>query len=186
VATARAAVEFADGRSESVGESLSRVRMADAGLPPPELQLNVFGALGDWLARPDFCWEELGVLGEFDGRVKYLGTREEVARAVMQEKRREARLREMGWVVVRWEWADLGDLPALRRRVESAFGQARPATIRGWVAPSDPPSERSRSRSEPSLPEFREQGHVSGAGRQGDAGERADGAGVDARIRALP
>jgi hypothetical protein len=75
VVTARAALEFADGRSKSVGESVSRVRMADAGLPMPQLQLNVFDGLGGWLARPDFCWEELGVLGEFDGQIKYRGTR---------------------------------------------------------------------------------------------------------------
>jgi len=170
VGTARAAMEFADARSESVGESVSRVRIADSGLPMPELQLNVFDSLGAWLARPDFCWEALGVLGEFDGRVKYLGTRDEVAHAVMKEKRREARLREMGWVVVRWEWADLADLQAFRRRVESAFAQARPATIRGRVGPSEPPSDRPRSRTAPSLPEFREEGHVSGAGRRGTRG----------------
>lgn len=171
VVTARTAMAFADGRSESVGESVSRVRMADVGLPMPQLQLDVFTSLGSWLARPDFCWEELGVLGEFDGQVKYVGTRDDVARAVMQEKRREARLREAGWVVVRWEWADLADLPAFRRTVESAFAQARPATIQGRVAPSQPPSDRPGSRIAPSLPEFREQGHVSGA-RRGDGGGR--------------
>jgi len=138
---------------------------ADAGLPAPELQLNVFDGLGGWLARPDFCWEELGVLGEFDGQVKYRGTRDEVAQAVMQEKRREARLREIGWVVVRWDWADLGSLQTLRRRIEAAFNQARPDSIRGSVAPADLPSPTSRSRNVPLLPEFREQRHVSGAGR---------------------
>jgi hypothetical protein len=146
VGTARAALEFADSRSESVGESVNRVRLADAGVPTPELQLDVFDGLGRWLARPDFCWEECGVLGEFDGRIKYVGTRDEVAEAVMQEKRREARLRELGWGVVRWDWDDLTDLPALRRRIEAAFAQARPAQIRGRVAPSDPPSGRSGSR----------------------------------------
>ncbi|MCC6496005.1 MAG: type IV toxin-antitoxin system AbiEi family antitoxin domain-containing protein [Propionibacteriaceae bacterium] len=186
VITARAALKFADGRSESVGESVSRVRMAAAGLPMPELQLNVFDGLGGWLARPDFCWEEFGVLGEFDGQIKYQGTREEVSQAVMQEKRREARLREAGWGVVRWDWADLGNPRALRRRIESAFDQARPAGIRGCVAPSDAPSNRSRSRSEPSLPEFREQGPGSGAGGLEDAGERPKTVAADARIRGLP
>jgi len=186
VATARAALEFADGRSESVGESVSRVRMADAGLPVPQLQLNVFDGRGGWLARSDFCWEEFGVLGEFDCQIKYRGTRDEVARAVMQEKRREARLREVGWGVVRWDWGDLGDPPALRRRLEAAFDQARPAKVRGWVAPSDPPSRRSRSRSERSLPEFREQGDVSGACVPEDAGEWPSPLPADARIRGLP
>ncbi|MFT4110919.1 hypothetical protein [Propionicimonas sp.] len=133
ISTARAALAFADGRSESVGESLSRVRLAAAGLVRPQLQLNVFDEEGNWLARTDFGWEQQGVLGEFDGRIKYVGTAEEVAQAVMQEKRREARLREAGWVVVRWTWADLADPAALRRRIESAFRQARPELIRGHL-----------------------------------------------------
>ena len=75
------------------------------------------------------------MLGEFDGRIKYLGTADEVAAAVMKEKAREARLRELGWVVVRWDWADLGDPQAFRRRIEAAFAQANPANLRGWAEP---------------------------------------------------
>ncbi len=133
-AAARAALAFADGRAESVGESLSRVRLAEAGLARPELQLNVFAPGDHWLARCDFGWEEQGVLGEFDGKVKYTGAPSEVARAVMAEKQREARLREAGWVVVRWGWDDLSEPAALRRRIEAAFRQARPDQIRGRVA----------------------------------------------------
>lgn len=136
VATARAALAFADGRSESVGESISRVRMAAAGLPTPQLQVNVFDEFGTWLARTDFGWEMLGVLGEFDGRIKYVGTSDQVARTVMLEKDREERLRELGWVVVRWKWADLADLDKFRRRIEAAIAQANPSAIRGFVRPS--------------------------------------------------
>ncbi|MGC3993894.1 MAG: hypothetical protein QM779_07290 [Propionicimonas sp.] len=136
VATARAALTFADGRAESVGESISRVRMAAAGLPVPQLQVNVFDEFGIWLARSDFGWEALGVLGEFDGQLKYVGTPEQVARTVMREKDREDRLRELGWVVVRWKWADLADLNGFRRRIEAAIAQANPSAVRGSVRPS--------------------------------------------------
>ncbi len=136
VATARAALSFADGRSESVGESISRVRMAAAGLPAPQLQVNVFDEFGTWLARTDFGWEMLGVLGEFDGRIKYVGTSDQVARTVMLEKDREDRLRELGWAVVRWKWADLADLDGFRRRIEAAIAQANPSAIRGFIQPS--------------------------------------------------
>lgn len=136
VATARAALAFADGRSESVGESISRIRMAAAHLPTPQLQLSVFDASGTWLARTDFGWEWLGVLGEFDGRVKYTGSPDEVTRTVMREKDREARLREQGWCVVRWGWTDLADPVQLSRRIQAAFAQANPAAIRGSVRPS--------------------------------------------------
>lgn len=133
IATAREALAFADGRSESVGESVSRVRLFESGVPEPELQVNIFDERGNWLARSDFGWVIRGVLGEFDGKVKYTGTSEEVARAVMQEKRREAKLRDQGWIVARWGWTDLGDRQALRHRIEVAFGQARPAEIRGFA-----------------------------------------------------
>jgi hypothetical protein len=132
---ARAALIFADGRSESVAESVSRVRMSQVGIPSPQLQVNIFDENGTWVARSDFGWLESGVLGEFDGRIKYLGTADEVAAAVMKEKAREARLRELGWVVVRWDWADLGDPQAFRRRIEAAFAQANPANLRGWAEP---------------------------------------------------
>jgi len=98
----------------------------------------VFDAFGTWLARSDFGWKERGVLGEFDGRIKYTGPQDEVARAVMAEKDREARLREAGWVVVRWGWEDLRDPAALRRRIEAAFAQARPEKIRGWAEDAYP------------------------------------------------
>jgi hypothetical protein len=133
IAAARAALAFADGRSESVAESLSRIRLAAAGLPTPELQVNIFDDFGNWIARSDFGWVERGVLGEFDGKIKYTGTPEQIADAVMREKRREANLRALGWTVVRWEWADLGTRPDLRQRIEAAFRQANPATVVGYA-----------------------------------------------------
>ncbi len=124
VRTARAALAFADKRAESVGESISRVRMAEVGLPAPILQFEVWDHLGLWVARTDFCWRERRVVGEFDGRVKYNGTEAEVADVVMAEKRREQAIRDAGWWVVRWGWQDLGDREAFRRRILQAFASA--------------------------------------------------------------
>ena len=94
-------IGFADGRSESVGESLSRVVFAEGGLPPPTLQYEVRDGQ-ELVARVDFCWEDEGVIGEFDGRVKY--TDRDV---LMREKRREDRLRAMGWRFLRFGWEDI-------------------------------------------------------------------------------
>lgn len=124
VGVARAALRFADGRSESVGESLSRVLMAQVGLPAPELQVDLHDRHGVWIARSDFGWLDHWVIGEFDGRVKYLGTPEEVARTVMREKAREQAIRDAGWTVVRWTWTDLGDPVGFRSRIESALALA--------------------------------------------------------------
>ncbi len=60
-----------DGRSESVGESRSRVLMLREQLPVPECQPNLYSADGDHLGRVDFLFEECAVVGEFDGRGKY-------------------------------------------------------------------------------------------------------------------
>ncbi|MGY1823476.1 hypothetical protein [Geodermatophilus sp. SYSU D00079] len=67
--SAARAVRFADGRSESVGESRSRVLLHGLGLLPSTLQLEVRAASGRPVGRVDFGWEEHRVLGEFDGRV---------------------------------------------------------------------------------------------------------------------
>lgn len=107
--TLRAALGFADGRAESPGESISRVVLSRLGIPRPELQFEIFSTGGRLVARVDFAWPDLGVVGEFDGRVKYDGTYgRTTADAVMAEKRREAALVAAGWRVVRWTWSDLG------------------------------------------------------------------------------
>ena len=47
--------------------------------------------------------------------------------AVYQEKCREDALRDHGWQVVRWTWADLRDPAALRGRLERAYQRGRPS-----------------------------------------------------------
>ncbi|TSD94441.1 hypothetical protein FOS14_20710 [Skermania sp. ID1734] len=126
---ARRAIKFLDARSESVGESRSRVLMHRAGVPPPQLQAEVFNASGHWLARVDFLWEKFGVIGEFDGKAKYLRDLPPDAApgdVVVAEKLREDRLREAGWNVVRWTWSDLEKPSALARRLERGFARGKP------------------------------------------------------------
>ena len=106
VRAARDVVAFVDGRSESPGESLSRVRMRQLGLSMPELQHVVRDERG-FVGRVDFWWEEFGVIGEFDGRTKYGLDDERAAGArLWDEKIREDRLRATGPRVVRWIWPD--------------------------------------------------------------------------------
>ncbi len=123
------AVAFADGRSESVGESRSRVLLHRLGLPPSTLQLRIpVSAAAP--ARVDFAWEDEQVVGEFDGRVKYgrlLRPGQEPGDAVFQEKRREDAIRDESWGVVRWTWGELtpGDVVGARVRRALARGRRR-------------------------------------------------------------
>jgi hypothetical protein len=120
-ATARAALSFADGRSESVGESRMRVLMHNQGLPVPELQV-VYRDRGGIIARVDFDFSEYNTVVEFDGRLKYGGASSDV---LVQEKIREDRLRGIGLEVVRTMWPDL-DRPAhTAADIRAAFARAR-------------------------------------------------------------
>ena len=108
--SAARAVLFADGRSESVGESRSRVILHRWKLQPSTLQFEVRSADGDVIGRTDFAWEKHRLVGEFDGRVKYgrlLQPGQDAGDAVFREKRREDAIRDEGWGVIRWTWSDL-------------------------------------------------------------------------------
>ncbi len=61
-------VDLADADSMSVGESLSRVQMFRLGVPRPRLQVPHDDDQG-LIGVVDFDWG--GVVGEFDGKVKY-------------------------------------------------------------------------------------------------------------------
>jgi very-short-patch-repair endonuclease len=117
------AVAAADGRSESVGESRSRVVLHRGGLAPSALQHEVRDPSGLLVARTDFAWEEHRLVGEFDGRVKYgrlLRPGQDPGDAVFEEKRREDAIRDEGLRVVRWVWAELGTGHRLAARVRRA------------------------------------------------------------------
>ena len=66
-------------------------------------------------------------LGEFDGRLKYgrmLHGDADLEDVLWQEKCREDALRELGWEIVRWVWADLWQPSRLVERIERAFARA--------------------------------------------------------------
>ncbi len=119
---ARRVAEFGDPRSESAAESLSRVQILRAGLPAPTLQYELFDADGVFVARPDFLWPDIRLVGEVDGKAKYgelLKPGHDPVDAIMAEKRREESIRQLGYWVVRWDW-DMAwrpeDLASLLRR----------------------------------------------------------------------
>lgn len=127
-ARCRWALGFADARSGSAGESLSRVGIHRLGLPRPVLQQRFDDGSG-LIGVVDFWWPDHRVIGEFDGVGKYL--REEFtggrspAEVVLEEKRRENRLRALDTRVARWDWVTARDRGSLRRVLSEAGLRAR-------------------------------------------------------------
>ena len=129
---ARRILDFADGRSESVGESLTRVLLRRLGLPRPELQSELTSPDGRFVARVDFLFTEFVTVLEFDGRVKYeklLRKGESASDVVYREKVREDAIRALGFGIVRMIWSDLGDGARVLDRCVAAF--ARQGHV-GW------------------------------------------------------
>jgi hypothetical protein len=97
-------IEFAETGAESALESASRVTIALAGFPRPELQrrFTVDGKSYD----ADFYWREADAIGECDGLVKYLDPVAPDPRSatlsVLAEKRREDALRRQVRGFTRW------------------------------------------------------------------------------------
>lgn len=130
---ARQVLDFASPTSESAAESLSRVGMLRAGLPAPIPQFEIYDANGEFVARVDFAWPELGLVAEVDGKAKYgdlLRPGQTSADVVMAEKRREERIREMGYWLIRWDWSVANNPEELRRRFDIGCRHARPIRSR--------------------------------------------------------
>jgi hypothetical protein len=127
---ARRVVALADGGSDSVGESRSRLEIQRAGLPVPALQWKVQG--GGRVFEVDFGWPELHTVGEFDGLFKYgrlLKPGQDPADVVVAEKLREDEIRDLGLRVVRWIWPEIDDFGPVTERLKRAFA-ASPAGAR--------------------------------------------------------
>ena len=116
----RDAIECADGRSGSAGETRTRWLMHWLRMPPPELQAVVRDPSGDLVAVTDFLFRDQWTVVEFDGALKYATSADLVA-----EKLREDRLRELGYEVVRVTWADLEHPARVVARIRAAFARAR-------------------------------------------------------------
>ncbi len=130
---ARRALEQVDGRAESVGESRQHLILRPE-FPTYTTQVNVFDEPGELIGRVDGALLEAGVLAEFDGFVKYERYRREgesIGDAIAREKKREDRLRALGWLVIRFVWDELANPAAMiakvRRAIAQRAGQPRPA-----------------------------------------------------------
>ncbi len=120
VKTFRRALENADQRSESPGETLTRELLARLKLPMPDLQVEVSSREG--LHRMDFAWKDLKIALEFDGKAKYFDYKP-TEKVIFQERLREKALMEDGWCFIRIQWKDLFHEQEFKARVLRALGE---------------------------------------------------------------
>ncbi|HKP05815.1 MAG TPA: hypothetical protein VJU58_01050 [Microbacterium sp.] len=122
---ARRVLDFADGRAQLPGESISRIRLRELGFRVLALQVPVAGPRGKTY-YVDFGLEDILAFGEFDGAIKYVDGKlldgRTSAQALDEEKQRE------DWVrgttqrrYARWGWPHLATASELGARLE-AFG----------------------------------------------------------------
>jgi hypothetical protein len=135
---ARRAIDAADGRAQNPGESLARVALARIGYGDAEPQVVVRLADGTFVAMTDFYIARICTVVEFDGAMKYGIDGQDPRQQVIEEKRREDRLRDCGLQVVRMMAADLRTLDTLHARIEGAAQRGRGSTPRCRFESSPP------------------------------------------------
>lgn len=99
---AREILALSDARSESPGETLTRLLLIENNLTGFTPQYTV--TLRGNSFRVDFAWEEEKLIVEFDGEVKYSGRFGDPTEMIRAERRREKELTNAGWRVLRVSW----------------------------------------------------------------------------------
>lgn len=116
-------LECATELAESPAETLCRLILGELGFAAPELQARFDDAEG-LIGYADFAWRREKVALEFDGLAKYLDDEfthgRSAAQIVVIEKKREDRLRALGYRVIRIYWEDLRDPARLLRLLRAA------------------------------------------------------------------
>jgi hypothetical protein len=120
-----AAMPLLSDAAESPKESETRVLVVTAGLPTPEVNVDVFDERGRFVARVDLLIREFRVVIEYEGdhhRTEKAQWRSDLARV--------GELESLGYVVIRVTAADLTSPAGLIARIE------RHLRRRGWQSAS--------------------------------------------------
>lgn len=127
-----------DHRRESWLESASVATAHALGYSRPESQVWIHHRDGSLIGRVDLLWRGAGVVGEADGRGKYLGEfsqdewdAERAAQLMLAERDRERALESVGFAVARWGTGELMDRGrGLNEVLREAGRRADPGRIR--------------------------------------------------------
>lgn len=104
-ARARCVAQRMSRHAASPAETIARNHIIDWNFPRPKEQAAC--VVKGRVYRPDFLWEELMLILEVDGAVKYDGTYGEPVEVIQQEHLRQRELEQLGYTVVRVRWSDL-------------------------------------------------------------------------------
>ena len=115
------------------------------GLPPPHLQYRV--VLPDGPVRLDAAWPDVKLAVEFDGAAFHAGPE-----AWQRDLRRNAALAALGWVVLRFSYADVSERSAVfvaqvvrvhrQRSIDAATPDIPAAVVSAWAASMPVPGTR--------------------------------------------
>ena len=107
-------LDVLDGRSESVGETRTRLLLRSFGMQSfiPQVQIPTRNGL----FRADFADPATKIVIEFDGNGKYTDYKP-TDEVLLAKRRRENALVDVGWLVLRLEWKHLAQPAELKRRL---------------------------------------------------------------------
>ncbi|WP_307871050.1 hypothetical protein [Micromonospora sp. C51] len=94
----------ADGRAQSPLETRTRLRCVDGRVPPDALQLQIRDHDGYLLGIGDLGWRAPQVIAEADGQGPH-----RLPDAIFADRRRQNRLTNAGWKILRFTWQDTLD-----------------------------------------------------------------------------
>jgi hypothetical protein len=129
IVRARDALALVRDGVDSPSETRVRLMLIRAGLPEPELNLNVFDEAGGWLARPDLAYRHLKIAIEYDG--DHHRTDKNQWR---RDRARDNNLRDNGWIVIPLTADDPVQTPRPHHRpnpptLPRPFGRSRPRCL---------------------------------------------------------
>jgi predicted transcriptional regulator of viral defense system len=119
---ARCYLAEADARAQSPLETRVRLRCADGRVAPDALQHEVRDCDGYLLGIGDLAWLWAHVIGEADGAGPHASPA-----ALFEDRRRQNRFLNAGWVVLRFTWADTLRPDYIPYVVRTALQRARSA-----------------------------------------------------------
>jgi very-short-patch-repair endonuclease len=97
-------IDLADGAAESPMETRLRLLLISGGLPRPRLQVSLYDQSGMFVARPDLYYPDARLAIEYDGAIH--------RHTFAAENRRQNRLLEAGYRLLRFTAADVLQSPA--------------------------------------------------------------------------